>query len=113
MPSCDVDGSDWGIEAVGAFLAKPFIDYVDFVGDVDFMQHRAYPFIKAVGDFYQSYTTLVNGSYHILYSCAQEGCSQAGSESGSVVKSNDPPYDLAFFKRIFRTLIEWSQRLKV
>ena len=89
------------------------MDYVDFVGDLDFMEHRAYPFVKAVGEFYESYATLIDGKYHVLFSCAQEACSQAGRESGSVLKSNDPPYDLAFFKRVFRTLIDWSQQLKV
>jgi hypothetical protein len=43
----------------------------------------------------------------------QEACSQAGSESGKLGPHNNTPYDLAFFKRVFRTLLAWSETLDI
>lgn len=38
-----------------------------------------------------------------------EGCGDQGPKtSRNITVSNNPPFDLAFFKRTFRTLIEWS-----
>ena len=43
----------------------------------------------------------------------QEGCGQAGSETGKLPPHNNTPYDLAFFKRVFRALLAWSETLDV
>jgi hypothetical protein len=106
-------GNDWGIQAIAGFSAKAYMDYFDFTGDLNFLRYRAYPFVRAVGDFYQSYS-IDNGKFiTIPYACAQEGCTQAGSESGSLRASNNTAYDLAFYKRTFRALLEWSTILGI
>lgn len=43
----------------------------------------------------------------------KEACTQAGSESGLLAPHNNTPYDLAFFKRVFRALLEWSVMLDI
>lgn len=43
----------------------------------------------------------------------QETCAQAGSESGSLRASNNTIYDLAFARRVLRTVLEWSSTLHI
>lgn len=43
----------------------------------------------------------------------QEACGQAGSESGNLRAHNNTIYDLAFARRVLRTVLEWSTILQV
>jgi hypothetical protein len=95
------------------FSLKAYMDYFDLKWSSDFLRTRAYPFARAVGDFYMSYAVDIDGVFNIPFACAQEGCGQAGSESGSVFRHNNTAYDIAFYKRTFRALLEWSVMLGV
>ena len=94
---------------------------------------------RLVGDFYLSYMTHANGHYNILHSCAMEGCHSQGpgvsrrdiltikvvacfkrwhhccgqSVNANITLSNNPPVDLAFFKRTLRRLLRYSEVLGV
>ena len=107
--------SDWGQKNIGAFTSKAFIDYYEFTNNVTFLEHVAYPLIKLNGDFYASYMTTEGGnSYNVMHSCAMEGCGAQGpATSQRIAFSNNPPFDLAFVKRTFRSLLRYSVTLGV
>ena len=110
--------SDWGQKNVGSFTAKAFMDYYDYTQNVTFLRETLYPLAKLNGEFYASYMTRsADGKYNVMHSCAMEGCgAQAVGSSktaGNIVLSNNPPFDLAFVKRTFRGLLEYSMTLGV
>jgi alpha-L-fucosidase 2 len=92
-----------------------FITYVDFTADWGFMKTRAYPLLRHVADFYQSYARWneTAGWFDIPHSCAQEQCfAQGGADTaGNVRVSNNPPYDVGLAKHVLRRLVTWSDRL--
>ena len=84
--------SDWGQKSAAAFAAKPFIDFVDYTGNMTFLRLVAYPYCRLAAAFYESYATnrsLDDDSmgaaggyqYDLLHSCANEGCMAAGAIS--------------------------------
>lgn len=107
--------SDLGQRWCAGFTAKMLCDYYDFTLNRTFLAATAYPYVRLVGDFYLSYMTHADGHYHVLHSCAMEGCHSqgAGDINANITLSNDPPVDLAFAKRTFRNLIRYSEVLGV
>eukprot|EP01052_Picozoa_sp_SAG31_P001661 SAG31_NODE_56_length_29726_cov_41.443312_11_plen_386_part_00 len=106
--------SDWGQKNVGAFTTKAFMDYFDYTQNETFLATLLYPLTKLNGAFYGSYMTKIKGKYNVMHSCAMEGCGAQGpATSNNILVSNNPPFDLAFVKRIFRSLLEYSTILSV
>ena len=106
--------SDWGQKNVGSFTTKAFMDYYDYTQNKTFLRETLYPLAKLNGEFYASYMTKIGGKYNVLHSCAMEGCGAQGPDtSANTVVSNNPPFDLAFVKRTFRELLEYSTTLGV
>jgi hypothetical protein len=106
--------SDWGQKNVGAFTTKAFMDYYDYTLNVTFLRQTLYPLTKLNGAFYASYMTKIGGKYNVMHSCAMEGCGAQGPLTGkNIAVSNNPPFDLAFVKRTFRGLLEYSRTLGV
>ena len=106
--------SDWGQKNVGSFTTKAFMDYYDYTQNTTFLRETLYPLCKLNGDFYASYMSKIDGKYNVMHSCAMEGCGAQGPETSSnIVVSNNPPFDLAFVKRTFRGLLEYSTKLGV
>lgn len=87
--------------------------YVDMTQNTTFLRNRAYPYLRLVADFYESYLqeNPSTGRLDVLNSCAMEGCGSQDLPKG--VASNNPPFDLGFVKTIFRKLVVYSALLGV
>lgn len=60
--------NDWGQKNIGAFCAKMFQDYFDYTQNKTFLATTAYPFLRLVGDFYESYATVDSyGTYSVMH----------------------------------------------
>jgi hypothetical protein len=83
-----------------------FIHYFDYTQNTTFLREVAYPYLRLVADFYESYAVFNatgRGFYDVLNSCAMEGCGVQGL--GPHDASNNPPFDLAPAKYIFVKLV--------
>lgn len=106
--------SDWGQKNVGSFTTKAFMDYYDFTQNTTFLKKTLYPLAKLNGEFYASYMKRIGDKYNVMNSCAMEGCGAQGPmTSSNILVSNNPPFDIAFVKRTFRGLLEYSNTLGV
>ena len=77
--------------------------YYEYTGDEDFLRHRAYPFIRECGDFYEDY--LQKEPYGNSY----RYCIVTGGHENSW--NLNPPSDLAFVELTFRLLLRYSELL--
>lgn len=91
------------------------MDYYDYTQNTTFLRETLYPLAKLNGEFYASYMTKSSdGKYNVLHSCAMEGCGAQGIKTAkNIAVSNNPPFDLAFVKRTYRGLLEYSMTLDV
>lgn len=90
------------------------MDYYDYTQNTTFLRLTLYPLARLNGAFYSSYMTKIGGKYNVMHSCAMEGCGNQGPHtSKNIVVSNNPPFDVAFVKRTFRSLLEYSTTLGV
>lgn len=87
------------------FCVPIFAWYYDYTGDLTFLRDRAYPYIRLVGDFYESYIRRedFNGSYRY--------CITTGGHENSW--DLNPPAELAFVEQTFRLLLQYSRVLGV
>ena len=101
--------SDLSLRAVAPMVAMTFIEYVDYLDDITYLNNTAYSIVDAVGDFLLSYVTFnsTDGVSHILNACAQEICG-GGPES-----EDDPHHTIAFAKTVFSALLRWSVILNI
>jgi hypothetical protein len=96
--------SDLSLRVVAPMVAMTFIEYVDYLDDLEYLQSTAYNLVDSIGDFLLSYVTFdsSDGYYHILNACAQEICG-GGPES-----EDDPHHDIAFARTVLSALLRWS-----
>ena len=96
--------SDLSLRVVAPMVAMAFIEYVDYLDDVDYLNSTAYDLVDGIADFLLSYVTFnsTDGYSHILNSCAQEIC------GGGPEREDDPHHDLAFAKTVLSSLLRWS-----
>jgi hypothetical protein len=85
-----------------AFLAMNFLYAYESTLDREFLEHKAYPMVRACMDFYTDYLVLTNGRYELHESAAREGTSD-----------NNPTYPLAFIKRLAAACADYSEILGV
>ncbi len=99
--------ADLSLRVVAAMSAKPFVDYVEYSGDMDYLNSTAYPFVASVCDFFVSYATpnATTGRSDILNSCAQEICG-----GGPEIEYN-VHHDIAYLATSLRAAIKWSAAL--
>ena len=79
--------------------------YYEYTHDEDFLRHRAYPFIRECGDFYEDY--IVREPYGSSY---RYSITTGGHESSWDL---NPPSDLALVEQTFRLLLRYSTLLGV
>eukprot|EP00051_Salpingoeca_urceolata_P007782 m.100454 g.100454 ORF g.100454 m.100454 type:complete len:1120 (-) comp15400_c0_seq2:5-3364(-) len=103
-------GHDSSVRFVAALMAVPYIEYYEFSQDLAFLNEHAFPFVSAAADFYASYATPVgNGTYNLLWTCAQEICSQRQAHASYV--NHNSVIDLAHAGMVLRKAAEWAPLL--
>ena len=102
-----------GQRSDAAFCGSHFWRYFDATQNRTFLSERAYPFLRKVADFYESYIVLnhTTGRYDVLNSCGMEGCGSQDLPHG--VASNNSPFDLGLATTLFRKLAAYSALLDV
>ena len=98
-------GGYWQQTMNAPFCIPLFSWYYDYTGDMEFLRDRAYPYIRACGDFYEDYLVREpwNGSYR--YSIRTGGHENSWDLN--------PPSDVAFVDLTFRLLLRYSELLNV
>ena len=98
-------GGYWQQTMNAPFCIPLFSWYYDYTGDMEFLRGRAYPYIRACGDFYEDYLVREpwNGSYR--YSIRTGGHENSWDLN--------PPSDVAFVDLTFRLLLRYSELLNV
>lgn len=101
----DLFGSYWSQTMDAPFNVCLFGWYYDYTGDVDFLSTKAYPFIKEVGAFYESFIKkeTVGNSYRYTLTCATH-------EGGWNLNG---PADLGLMQQTFTLLLNYSKVLNV
>ena len=96
-------GGYWQQTMNAPFCIPLFSWYYDYTGDMEFLRDRAYPYIRACGDFYEDYLVREawNGSYR--YSIRTGGHENSWDLN--------PPSDVAFVDLTFRLLLRYSELL--
>jgi len=99
--------ADLSLRMVAAMSTKPFIDYIDYTMDIDYLNSTVFPLLEQVADFYVSYVVYNNSTnqYDILNSCAQEIC--GGGPNGET----NPHHDIGFLQITLQALIKYSSWL--
>lgn len=98
-------GEYWQQTMDAPFNVPLFSWYYEYTGDVDFLRHRAYPFIRLCGDFYEDYLQRENtpeGPRYVI---------QTGGHEGSW--DRNPPSELALVECTFRLLLRYSHLLDI
>lgn len=98
-------GGYWQQTMNAPFNIPLFSWYYEYTGDRDFLSRRAYPFIRACGDFYEDY--LVREPFEGTY---RYTITTGGHENSWDV---NPPSDVAFVEQTFRLLLRYSEILNV
>ena len=72
-----------GQKSDAVFAGMHFIKYFDATQNETFLRNRAYPFLREVIDFYESYMTknASTGRFDVLNSCAMENCGEQDLDS--------------------------------
>lgn len=97
---------DCGMKANAAFAAIPFTWYYNYTQDPEFLEKTAYPYLKAVADFWDAYLQKdPSGRYVVYESSARE------SWSGS--NDTNPCIDLAFIRNLYTNIIPMSEELGI
>eukprot|EP00038_Savillea_parva_P031017 m.82296 g.82296 ORF g.82296 m.82296 type:complete len:1149 (+) comp9456_c0_seq1:212-3658(+) len=106
-------GHDSSTRFVAALMATPYVDYYEASMDTTFLREQAYPFVSGAADFYASYATknATSGGYDLLFTCAQEICSQRQGH-GSYVNHNSL-IDLAHAKFVLDKATAYARVLNV
>ena len=83
-----------GQKSDAVFAGMHFIKYFDATQNETFLRNRAYPFLREVIDFYESYMTknASTGRFDVLNSCAMENCGEQdlNSTTASSTRSRSP-----------------------
>lgn len=87
------------------FNVPLFSWYYEYTGDLDFLRHRAYPYIRECGDFYEDYMKKETYGDSYRYTIT------TGAHEGSW--DLNPSSDLAFVEQTFSLLLKYSELLKV
>lgn len=87
------------------FNVPLFSWYYEYTGDIDFLRHEAYPFIRECGDFYEDY--LQKEPYGDSY---RYNLTTGGHEN---TWDLNPPSDVAFVELTFSLLMKYSQLLGI
>ena len=92
---------DWGQRSDAAFAALNFIWEYQYTQDRDFLRQTAYPYLRAVGDFWEDYLKLEDGRYVIENDSIHEG-------SGP---DRNPLLSLGLVRTLFQNLLVMSRDL--
>lgn len=105
--------NDMGQKSDAVFAGMHFMHYYDATQNVTFLQESAYPYLRLVADFYESYVTFnaSTGRWDVLNSCAMEGCGEQALPAG--IASNNPPFDLGPARTLLRKMVAYSTVLGV
>jgi hypothetical protein len=105
--------NDMGQKSDAVFAGMHFIKYYDTTQNHTFLRDRAYPYLRLVADFYESYMTMnpTTGRFDVLNSCAMEGCGEQPLGAGDA--SNNPPFDIGPARTLFHKMIAYSAELGV
>jgi hypothetical protein len=101
--------SDLSIRVVAPMSAMPFVEYVDYTQDIDFLHSRAYPLVRETVAFFMSYATpnAASGQLDLLQTCAQELC--GGGPNGEA----NAHHTIAYLVAMLETLLRWSVTLNL
>lgn len=96
--------ADLSLRVVAPMSTKPFIDYVDYTMDIDYLNTTVFPLLESVADFFVAYVELnnVTGYYDIPNSCSQEIC--GGGPNGET----NPHHDIAYLQITLQALVRYS-----
>lgn len=79
--------------------------YYEYMGDLNFLRERAYPYIRECGDFYEDYMKKENDDDSYRYTIT------TGAHENSW--DLNPSSDLGFVEQTFSLLLKYSELLKV
>lgn len=97
--------SYWQQTVNAAWSAPLFVWQYEYTLDENFLRHRAYPYLKACGDFYEDYLTKEPFGESYRYSI------MTAAHEGSWNKN--PPSDICFVEFIFAHLLRYSELLGI
>jgi hypothetical protein len=105
--------NDMGQRSDAVFCGSHFWRYFDSTQNKTFLEKRAYPYLRKVADFYESFIVLnqTTGRYDVRNSCGMENCNSQNLPGG--VASNNSPFDLGLAITLFRKLAAYSVVLGV
>ena len=109
----NTDNLTYGFTGVAGWLGQHFWRHWEYTGDRDFLEHRAYPFLKEVAAFYLDYLTKdASGNYVLLPSGSPENGikGRAGWMHYITISST---IDLEIAREVFSHLVCASEILKV
>ena len=93
--------ADWGQRSDAAFAALNFIWHYQYTQDTDFLRATAYPYLRAVADFWEDYLRLEQGRYVIHNDSIHEGSGQ----------DMNPLLSLGLVRTLFGALLPMSVEL--
>lgn len=90
----------WNQVSNASYAAIPFIDYYYYTHDINFLNTKAYPYVKEVANFWESYlsTEYINGNKQYYLN--------GGIHEGAWGKN--PILDLGYIRKIMKFLLETS-----
>ena len=94
---------DWGQRSDAAFAALNFIWQYQYERDPEFLRTTAYPYLREIADFWESYLRFENGRYVIDSDSIHEG---SGPDF-------NPLLSLGLVRALFKNMLEMSHDLGV
>ena len=98
-------GEYWKQTINAPYNVPLFSWYYEYTGDMEFLRHRAYPFIRECGDFYEDYMQKETYGDSYRYTITTGGHENSWDLN--------PPSDLGFIEEIFGLLLRYSKLLGV
>lgn len=95
------------------WMASHFTRRWKYTRDRDFLENRAYPFLKEVAAFYLDYLVEIDGTYHVLPSQSPENRFAESGGQYPVSIGIDAALDLELARETLETCIEMSEELGV
>ncbi len=97
---------DCGLQSNAVFAAIPFIWYYRYTLNREFLKNTAYPYLREVADFWDSYLQKDGKGRYVVYE-------SSARESWSGSHDTNPCVDLAFLKNLYANLLPMSETLGV
>jgi alpha-L-fucosidase 2 len=82
------------------FAAIPFVWHYEYTQDLDFLEHKTYPLLRELADFWEDYLQKDEDGRYVVYAASYEG-----------FEDLNPSQDLGFIRFLLTALLEASVKL--